>query len=483
MEQKELTPEERRRKKKKILKERRSKIYTKISCIFLLLVILTCIFNLISGDKEFSETENRVLAQKPEFSLSNLASGKFMTDMEDYVADQFFMRDQWISLKLFEDMALGKRESNGVYIGKNHTLLEIPETPDMESVDKNLDAIYDFSNRHVDVNTVMALVPNAAYICDQLRPANAPVRDQSQDLSHARAIVGTALDFVDMEEVMSAHKEEYIYYKTDHHWTSLGAYYAFEALCPALGITSPAADYDIYPVSTSFSGTLSSKSGYHKETDTIEIYVPKNVSSECVVNYIDETRKTTSIYDSSALEQKDQYEVFFGGNYSRIDISAPNEENKNLLLIKDSYANCFVQFLLPYFRNIIIVDPRYYYDDLDRLIEDQGITDVLFLYNVNTFMTDRSLADALEAAPEENTTTVPEGTDAGTAGGGSDVGGSAESGSDAEGTDASTSADVGAETDTGSGTDTGSTDASTGAETDTGSSMDTSGDGADTGGL
>ena len=93
--------------------------------------------------------------------------------------------------------------------------------------------------------------------------------------------------------------------------------------------------------------------------------------------------------------------MFFGGNYSRIDISRANAEKKNLLLIKDSYANCFVQFLLPYYRNIIIIDPRYYYDDIDKLVHDNEITDVLFLYNVNTFMEDNSLADVLAAEDGE----------------------------------------------------------------------------------
>ena len=114
-------------------------------------------------------------------------------------------------------------------------------------------------------------------------------------------------------------------------------------------------------------------------------------------------KKTASMYESSALDQKDQYEVFFGGNHSRIDITTPVEENKNLLIFKDSYANCFIPFLQPYFRSIIVVDPRYYYDDVDRLVTDNSITDILFLYNVDTFMTDTSLADVLEPMPESET--------------------------------------------------------------------------------
>ena len=403
MEKKQLTREEELKRRKKILRERSAKIYFKITLIFLLFMAVACGFLIFQPDREYSASENRMLAQKPEFSLANLASGKFMTDMEDYVTDQFFFRDQWISLKVLEDMALGKRESNGVYIGKQGYLMQVPENnPNMDDVQNTLDRIRDFAQRHQDINTVMSLVPNAAYISTQLMPANAPVRDQSQDIALTQDTVGSFLNFVDLTETMSSHRDEAIYYKTDHHWTSLGARYAFDTLYTALGIQQPAQDYTIYPVTHTFSGTLASKSGYNRSQDTIDIYVPKDVNTEYVVNYVEEGEKTASMYESSALDQKDQYEVFFGGNHSRIDITTPLDENKNLLIFKDSYANCLIPFLQPYFRSIIVIDPRYYYDDIDSLITDNSITDILFLYNVDTFMTDTSLADVLAPSAEEN---------------------------------------------------------------------------------
>lgn len=390
-----LTPEEKRIRRQKLFYQRSSKIYIKTAWVFLAFLLVACAFNLFSKDKTYSESENRMLAQKPDFSLHNLASGKYMSDMEDYVTDQFFIRDKWINLKLLEDMALGKRESNGVYIGKQEYLMEIPSAPDEKSLENNLDAINDFAVRHSDLNTVMSLVPNAAYVYNQLIPKNAPVRNQAQDIEKVQTAVGSSLNYVDLTDTMTSHKEEPIYYKTDHHWTTLGAKYAFDTLHSALGIDTPAEEYTVYPVTNSFSGTLASKSGYDKAEDTIEIYVPQNTDTGCVVNYIDENRKSASVYDSKALENKDKYEVFFGGNHTRIDISTPLEEKKNLLIFKDSYANCFIPFLIPYYRNIVVIDPRYYYDDIDSLIKDSEITDVLLLYNVNTFMTDNSLGDVL----------------------------------------------------------------------------------------
>ena len=111
--------------------------------------------------------------------------------------------------------------------------------------------------------------------------------------------------------------------------------------------------------------------------------------------YVEEGEKTTSIYDSESLKEKDKYTVFFGGNHARIDISTTQKERRNLLLFKDSYANCMVQFLLPYYQNIVIIDPRYFYESVDNIIESYSITDILFLYNVDTFLGDNSIADVL----------------------------------------------------------------------------------------
>lgn len=415
------------RLKKRLIRQRSFRIYRMVTVVFLVFILVVGIVNFVKKDKTYSETENRMLAQKATMTLANLASGEYMTDVENYVTDQFFLRDKWIDLKVMADMALGKRESNGVYIGKDGALLEISDSPDFEALDRNVAAINDFAERYSEMNTVMTLVPNAGYICDQLRPSNAPVRDQSEDIFYVSDKLDESVNFVNLTETMSAHKNESIYYKTDHHWTSLGASYAFETLCPALGIEEPVENYTVYPVANDFQGTLASKSGYHKSYDTVEIYVPESENMEYIVDYVDEQKKTSSVYVSEALDQKDKYEVFFGGNYARVDVMMPSEENKNLLIFKDSYANCFVQFLIPYYRTIVMVDPRYYYDNIETVIRDNNITDVLFLYNVNTFMTDNSLADVLAEDTEADS-----GVDAGSDNG-ADIG--SDSGMDAGGSE------------------------------------------------
>ncbi len=401
MKQRQLTPEQKRAQNRVQIQKRRFVIYRAITFLILGFIVIGILWSVFQKDKTYSETENRVLAGKPELSLSSLSSGQYMSDMESYITDQFFFRNQWIKLKTTEDLAIGKRESNGVYIGKKQNLLEIQDDYDTDNVTKTAKAISDFADKHETLNQTITLVPNAGYICDQLRPTNAPVHDQSKDIALVQKNLGDNITYFDLTETMKSHKTEQIYYKTDHHWTSLGAKYAFEALAPQLKITDVPSEYTVYPVTHSFQGTLASKSGYSRSEDTIEVYIPKDGAPDTLVNYTEQGEKTASLYKSSALKQKDKYEVFFGGNFARVDIDTPESPDRNLLIFKDSYANCMIQFLQPYFRTITMIDARYYYDDVDRIISDRNITDILYLYNVNTFMTDTSLADVLNDAGAE----------------------------------------------------------------------------------
>ena len=200
------------------------------------------------------------------------------------------------------------------------------------------------------------------------------------------------IKMINAYKALENHKDEYIYYKTDHHWTTLGAYYTFLEAANTMKLDTSKNKYEKMRVSNDFYGTLYSKSGYEvKSPDNIDIYIPKNKDDECVISFIDEQKKTASFYDSSKLNTKDKYAVFLGGNHPIVDIKTTSKSNKKILIFKDSYANSFVEFLTPYFSEIVMVDPRYYYDDIDKLISDKSITDMLFLYNANTFFNDTSL--------------------------------------------------------------------------------------------
>lgn len=369
--------------------------------VFLLMVILFLLINLITKNRTFSEAENRSLAQRPAFTLTGLVSGSYFSGVTDWYNDQFFARDRWMSLNLKETTALGRKDVGGVFLGRDGYLLGAPETPDDAALAKTLSAINQFSLSHPELSTRMMLVPCAAAILPQELPKNAPVRDQLQDIQNVADQLEGSIQFLDVSQALTQHSGESIYYKTDHHWTSLGAYYAFSAVTGGLGIGTPTQDYDIYTVSTTFEGTLASKSGSHAVTDEIQIYTPKNTGVSYYVTYSDGGDKICSIYDSAALDAKDQYTVFFGGNHPLVKIRTTANNGRSLLVFKDSYANCFIQFLIPYYENIVMVDPRYYYDSLDAVLNSCAVTDVLYLYSANTLLTDTSLADVLTAGPPE----------------------------------------------------------------------------------
>ena len=360
--------------------------------IFLLLCLLAfALVNALARDREYSAAENRKLAQLPKFSLSALTDGSYFAAWEDYFADQFVGRDTWITLNLQASRLLGAKEAGGVYLCADNYLMEPPAAPDEGALKRNLDAINAFAARHEDLQLCMSVVPNAACVMAEKLPANAPVRDQRQDIQDIAARV-QGVSFLDVTDALTQHADEAIYYRTDHHWTSLGAYYAFSDMAAGLGIEQPWEEYDVFPVTDSFEGTLASKSGCHAVTDVIELYVPKgNLQYYVTVD----GERTATMYDREKLEEKDQYAVFLGGNDARVDITTTAETGRTLLIFKDSYANCFLQFLLPYYDRIILLDARYYYGDADSVITREGVTDVLFLYNANTFLTDCVLADVL----------------------------------------------------------------------------------------
>lgn len=358
-------------------------------------IVLLSIAGLVVEDRDFSDSENRKLARWPDFSLSSVLDGSYLQSMGDYIADQFPLRDQWISLNLKLNRLLGQKESSGVYLCEDNYLIQIPSAPNEEQHERNLNAINTFARNHPELNMVMTVAPNAVTIHADKLPENAPVRDQMADLYHIADTV-TGVKVVDVTQTLKSHADEYLYYRTDHHWTSLAAYYAFRTIAPELKITAPGMEeYAIYPVSTTFEGTLSSKSGSHSAVDTVEIMVPKSGIDYFVTYNSDSNTNICSLYNRAALEQKDHYTVFFGGNYSRVDITTTARTERSLLVFKDSYANCMIQFLYPYFDHITMIDPRYYYDNVEHVITSQGITDVLFLYNADTFLGDTSLADVL----------------------------------------------------------------------------------------
>lgn len=379
-------------------KNKQRQYYKTSALLFILFLVLFVGANTITKDKTFSETENRMLAGKPKFSVDKLLEGRFTSKFEDYVVDQFIGRDFFTNVKINMDKLLGKKESNGVFLGEDGYLIENFNKPNEEAVKKNLQAINNFSTRYKNVKQYMLISPTSVSILKDKLPMDAPVMDQEAYLQSYKDKLPQSVSFVDNYKTMHDHRNEYIYYKTDHHWTSLGAFYSYKELAKAMELEETPDDYYTQQmVSNDFFGALSSKSGYDvEEGDKVNVYLPaKGDLQNVVINYAEEQERTATLYSSEALEQKDNYEVFLKGNHPLVKIKTDANNNKTLLIFKDSYANSFIPFLVKDFSNIIVVDPRYYYEDIDKLMQQESVNEVLYLYNANTFFNDTSLSSVL----------------------------------------------------------------------------------------
>ncbi len=364
----------------------------------LLITVMLFVFSLLSvtgKDREYSENENRYLSGKPQLSVSSVQDGKFMKDTESYLSDQFFGRDGFVKTRTNIDIFLGKKEINDVYIGKRHFLFEKPAAYDEERVEKTLAAVNELTADAAGARSYIAIAPDASEVLSGYMPRNAPTQNQAEQIEtiYSQLSDMQAIDLC--TPLKEAEDKPSLYYRTDHHWTAAAAHIAFEQIAAAMELDTGAYTYMDMAVTNAFQGTLASSSGVFSVKDTIYITVPEQEVTT-LVSYVNEKEKTASMFNASKLQEKSKYDVFFGGNFAQINIETDSDSERTLLIVKDSYANCVVPMLTPYFKTIVMVDPRYYMEDIRATIEKEGVTDILWFYNANTFLNDTSIVERFE---------------------------------------------------------------------------------------
>lgn len=389
---------QRKRKKRRI-----RTIEAFIGMLFSGVILGLVIVNILTPNKEVSDRENRMLSQPPALTAEGIVSGDFMDAYEKYQSDQFAGRNFWRSVNVCCRRLGGSKEIEGVLLGKKGQLMENLVSVNQEMLEKNLSSIQNFTEQYPENQVYFMLVPDAAAVLTERLPNFKKTKDHNAMISQVENTLGDAVVWLDAAGVLQEHKDKKIYYETDHHWTSLGAFYVFRSVSTQMGINEDAASSFVsYPVSNDFNGMLASKSGSHLGVkETIEIYAEKEANNDVIVNYVEEQKRTTSLYDSSKLETRDQYAVFLGGNTAEVDIKTTSSSTRRLLVFKDSFANCFLPFLTPYFREIVVIDPRYYTGTIENLMQTYRITDTLFLYSGNTFFQDNHICGVLNTSEDE----------------------------------------------------------------------------------
>lgn len=377
-----------------------NKRFDRIFFSVLIIWLAVALFNAVKPRVEFSENENKYLSAFPEISAEKVYSGEFMQGFNTYANEQFVARDAWIAAYSTFEYARFSREINGVFVTSDALISKID--PPVESyVDTNTGAINLLCDR-LDARVYVMIVPSASEITPQKLPAFAETWDQSEELEKIKSKLDGAT-FVDVTKELKAHSDEYIFYRTDHHWTTYGASVACDEYRKAAGL--PEREYDLREVSDSFNGTNYSKSGVRfVKSDVIEtLPLPEGVV--CTVYTGKDGKAHDGAYFEEYLGKKDKYAYFLGQNEGLVKLTGGKEGGRKLLMFKDSYAHCFAPLLLDEYSEITLADARYLRLKLADLTDLSEYDDVLFLYSTDGFVSQDSLgkmAYFLSDATERN---------------------------------------------------------------------------------
>ena len=364
-----------------------SKFLTGLFCVFIGGMFLV---STLLPDREMSETENRYLQQAPTLSLESITDGTFMSQAEDYTADQIVGRDLWVALKAWCERLSGKQENNGVYFGKKDTLLNRVNDPDPDDLQTRLDYV-DALVGNVSVPVYFGLIPSSSAVWADRLPDGAPTADELSYIQQMYFATGAAT--VDLAGPLTAHKGEDIYYRTDHHWTSLGAFYGANAIFEALGLEPlELSDYEKTTVTDQFYGTIYSTSGVRwVRPDVIDTYVPDD--GVHVTSWFVAQPSEGSLYVDHYLSVKDKYSYFLGSQQQPLCVIESDKapDGPKVLVLRDSYSDSLAPFLTERCSEVHLFDPRNNLTSVKDYVAQNDIDTVLVLYSFANFVTDPNL--------------------------------------------------------------------------------------------
>lgn len=365
----------------------------KSSKIFLICFFIFCIFSMslisiVIPKKTFSYIENRKLSSMPEFNIESVLSKSFMGKYEKYVDDHIILRDGFVKLSTYSKMLMGQQKINNVLLGLDGYLFEDMEIKDDKIYQKNIEDIKVFLENNS--NSYIGIIPSSIEILENERPKYYKCISQLEIINNLYTNMKDKE--IDIYSVLKKHNSEYIYYKTDHHWTTLGAYYGYISICNKLGIIPYSLNaFEIELIDDDFKGTIQSKINIDISRDSLYRYNPFfDIKYQRIINE-DTNNVLDSLYDYNKLESKEKYAVYLGGNNSIIRLKSSIEDKKKLLIVKDSYSHSLAPFLLNHYSEIVLLDLRYYHSGVQSFIEKENFDDILLLYSIDTFVNDKNL--------------------------------------------------------------------------------------------
>jgi hypothetical protein len=323
-----------------------------------------------------------------------------MTGFEDYVSEQFPGRDLWVEGKTSADVLLGRTDNGRIFFGKANRLY-LKESIDWGQLERNLTYINEFFSQildgYTDAECYILAAPTSRSIEKDNMPANAPVENELDVIKRLRDSIEKRVKICDPTDALIKAYEggTEVYYRTDHHWTADGAFVAYKEWADTAGIEAAAEEeFEIRTLCDDFLGMADSKGRLPwTKSDSIKVYYRKSGPLPHVIgeNISSGNTELEGLYDYSYLSLKNKYNVFMGGNYSVARVDTGVRNGRTLLIVRDSFANCFVPLLTSHFEKIILVDLRYYSGRLEDFFEEEEANSVLLLYSAMELANNRNM--------------------------------------------------------------------------------------------
>lgn len=382
-----------KKNKRKILKIRKRN--AKIALVFFCILASIFLIAIFSPEKKVSKYSDKKEIKAGKLTPRNFVDGKFGLENEKYVNDKFALNGILSRINSSFTSFLGQKERNGVYKSDDSFLIENFDTPNEDVMNIQVAAINNFFSSYKDCSMSLIIVPTKAEILKEKLPSGAYTKNQADYIKLYNKSVPN-LKTVNLIEILNNHRDEYIYYKTDSNWTSLGSYYSYKEVANKLGLDTRDDKFKACAVSTDYNGNLSEKSKFNKSVkDNVFVYFNSHSEFESLVTYSDGTKKAT-MYDKGALDTDNKLNVFFGKEDKLVRIDSTSMEPRKLLVIGDSYAKSFVPFLAEHYETIFMVDPSLYKSSVKELMDKNKITDVMILYSTINLEKDRNLENLLD---------------------------------------------------------------------------------------
>ena len=361
-----------------------------VTFVSLALLAVMAIGQVFTAGRGFSKMENRYLESKPEANWESVSSGAWMQQLETYLADHVPARDEWVQLKNTTLRMTGRKQIGQVVFTEDERMIQVQDVS-LDQLKKNVQFLTEFAEslpEEVQMNFLLA--PTAGWIYREQLPLETQTYDPEEALRIVLEGLSEKARLTVPYDLLCQHKEEAIYFKSDHHWTMRGAAYAFQMLAEDMELeTRDPFSYKVVISEQPFLGSVYSQAPiFDYEGEEFEIFQVPGLKAQW-----DTGTQSGVVLDEERLLEKDQYAAFLGGIYGLVRIENENaRSNEKLLILKDSYANIVVPFLIEEYREIVMVDLRYLNAGAKNLVAQEDADQILAIYNMDFLCTDRSFA-------------------------------------------------------------------------------------------